>query len=198
MNTSMEMDMDLDLPTCPEKFKENLTKYRAIVYHFDGVTTSRIAKLLSKPKGTISKWISKFLEVGEVISEKEKSGRPKKITSEIEEQIEIYLKDDPTMSQNDLSEKIYKEMNINIARQTISDFLKTKGKYQLQQPIPILSLKNQQKRLDYALFHKNDKFSNVIFSDESRFQLCTNTQRVFFLKIQKDLNNQCQIQTIQS
>ncbi len=180
MNTSM--DMEIEPVKCPEEFKENLTRYRAIVFYFEGTSISKIAQLLNKPKGTISKWVKKFLEIGDVIKEKEKTGRPKKITQDVEDQIKKYLKDNPSITQNEISEKISKEMGIQLTRQAIAYYLKSIGTYKLQHSIPILSKKNQEKRLEYAQVHKHDKFSNVIFSDESRFQLCSNTKKVFVLK----------------
>jgi hypothetical protein len=48
--------------------------------------------------------------------------------------------------------------------------------------MPILSEKNKEKRLQYCSIHKNDKFSNVIFSDESKFEIYTNSKKIFVSK----------------
>ncbi len=139
MNTSM--DMEIELLKYPEEFKENLTRCRAIVFYFEGTSISKIAQKLNKPTGTISKWVKKFLEIGEVIKEKEKTGRPKKITQDVEDQIKKYLKDNPSITQNEISEKISKEMPIQLTRQAIAYYLKSIGTYKLQHSIPILSKK---------------------------------------------------------
>ena len=43
-------------------------------------------------------------------------------------------------------------------------------------------IKIKKKRIDYSVYHHNDKFTNVVFSDESRFQLFTNNKKVFVRK----------------
>ncbi|KAL4500717.1 hypothetical protein ABPG72_019951 [Tetrahymena utriculariae] len=50
---------------------------------------------------------------------------------------------------------------------------------ELPYTIPCLSAKNQQNRLKFCIYHQNDRFSNVFFTDKSQFQLFQNSQRVF-------------------
>ena len=48
--------------------------------------------------------------------------------------------------------------------------------------LPNLSVDNIQSRLDYCTKHLNDKFSNVVSTDESNFQLAANRQALWYRK----------------
>jgi hypothetical protein len=48
--------------------------------------------------------------------------------------------------------------------------------------MPILTEKNKMKRLEYCNIHKNDLFTNVIFSDESKFEIFANSKKIFVKK----------------
>lgn len=53
--------------------------------------------------------------------------------------------------------------------------IKLIGSYKLPKPKPILGERNMLKRFEYCNIHKNDKFTNVIFSDESKFMIFANS-----------------------
>jgi len=58
---------------------------------------------------------------------------------------------------------------INISRATINRFENEIGEFRTPIGRPILSEKNREARINYAKEHLEDKFSNVVFSDESTF-----------------------------
>ncbi len=174
--------MEKQLPEVPDMFAENLKKMRVIVYYYDGILQNEIAKKLDIGKGTISKWISKFKESGNVLEFKRKPGRPSKFDDDIAEFVVKKLKKNPDITQRELSDFIKIEKSKEVSQTTISKHLVNFGSYKIPQTVPLLSVKNREKRLDYAKFHKNDMFSNVVFSDESKFQVFSNTRKVFVFK----------------
>lgn len=178
----MDVSMEKELPDVPEEFSENLIKYQVIVYYFSGEKVSDISKKVARGSSTCSKWIKKFKETGDVLKKIEKIGRPTVLTEEIKEFIYNKMKKDNTISLEKLTQKINDQFKIKIAKSTLSGHMSTIGSYKLPVNIPILSSKNKEKRLNYATYHSNDNFTNVIFSDESRFQICRNTKKVFVLK----------------
>ncbi len=165
-----------------KEYEYNLTKYRAVVYYFDGINLTEIEKILNIGKGTISKWIKKFKEEGDVLQTKEKTGRPSLINNEVEDLINESLKSNPSLTQIELTQIIKEKLKINISKTTVQAYLSNIGEYKLPFQIPLLSAKNREKRVEYAQFHLNDQFSNVIFSDESRFEMNSNRKKIFVFK----------------
>jgi len=51
----------------PDKLQKQLSKYRAIVYHYDGMPIDEISNKIKVNKGTISKLIFKFDVYGDVL-----------------------------------------------------------------------------------------------------------------------------------
>ena len=180
-------------PKVPEFCLDKLKKMRVIVYYYDGMQQSKIAETLKINKSTISKWLTKFEKTGEIFTILEKTGRPSKFDEDIKSIIVELVKENPYITQTQISDTIYSKTKTSMTQQSISNYLSELGKYKLPQKVPILSLKNRAKRVEYAKFHLKDNFTNVIFSDESRFQVCANTRKVFVLKEhdtpQKPMNN---------
>ncbi len=185
--------MEIQKPIVPDFCADKLLKMRVIVYYFDGMPQTEIVKKVNVLKGTVSKWLSDFKKTGEIFKTKEKTGRPAKFNDEIQQMLVDLITESPYITQEEISEQIFARTKIKIAQQTISTYLSQLGSYKIPQKVPILSEKNREKRLSYARFHLNDKFSNVIFSDESRFQVYSNTRKVFVFKgddsPQKPMNN---------
>ncbi len=112
----------------------------------------------------------------------EKSGRPIVFNDEVKQFITNEIQNNNTYTQNQLKDKVKEELGLDISISTISNFLSEIGSYKLPSNVPILRTKNKEKRLNYANYHLKDKFSNVIFSDESKFVLHRNTKKVFVIK----------------
>ncbi len=180
-------------PEVPDFCVEKLKKMRVIVYYYDGMPQTQIAGKLKILKGTITKWLVKFKETGDIFTIKEKTGRPSKLEDQFYNIILELVKENPFITQAQISDTIEKKTKIKITQRSISNYLSELGNYKLPQKVPFLTLKNLAKREEYAKFHLKDKFTNVIFSDESRFQMSSNNRKIFVLKghdlPQKPMNN---------
>ena len=73
------------------------------------------------------------------------------------------------------------ELGTNAWNLTINRFEHEIGSFKLPKETPILSEINRLKRLEFCRNHYGDEFSNVIFTDESKFELCRTTRKVFVL-----------------
>ena len=96
--------------------------------------------------------------------------------------IKTELTNNPNLNQTEIAQSLKDSMNLEVHRSTISRFLKDEGVYKNPISRPIISLKNKEKRLDYSKFHSNDIFPNIIFLDESYFELNRKTKKMFVFK----------------
>jgi len=97
-------------------------------------------------------------------------------TQPIEKIVVSLIKKKPNITSPQILEKIEDkghEISERSVRKIRTELGFTKIKTSL---LPNLSEDNIQSRLDYCTKHLNDKFSNVVFTDESNFQLAANRQ----------------------
>ena len=158
--------------------------YKIIVLKWEneGLSLEQIGNAVQKNKMFVKRVIDRFKKHANVHQmEYDACGRTKKITTNSEEYnlITEALQKDRLLTQKDLQNMIKQKLNKKIDQSTISRHLKTIGSYKNYLVTPIISEKNRIKRLDYAIFHKFDKFSNVVFCDESRFPLFYDTRKPF-------------------
>lgn len=84
------------------EFQQNLLKYRSVVYYYDGMSISKIAEMIGKDKTTISKWIKKFADYGNVLEKIPKSGRKSKVNEEIKDLLIESMKSNNELQQKEL------------------------------------------------------------------------------------------------
>ncbi|KAL4501529.1 hypothetical protein ABPG72_018580 [Tetrahymena utriculariae] len=165
-----------------EEIKITIRKYKVIVMSSEGSTYSEIEKQTSFQIGTISKLINKFYEYGDVLHDRRiENKRPSALTEEAKQMIEETLAQNNRTTIKELQTMISEECGLNISKSTINNYEKEIGEFKYPQIVPILSEKNQQLRLEYCIDHQYDKFTNVIFSDESSFQVFRQTKKIFVM-----------------
>jgi transposase len=174
----IESDFTTDLNSRRE---QSLRKYRVIVYHEDGYSYSEIERETGYQKGTISKIIEKFRNYGDVNFNCYSSncGRHSVLDTQDKSLIIDFLSKDNTTTLEELQEKIFENSGKDVSTWAINQFEHSLGRFKVPKQKPILSEKNKLKRLEYAVLHQHDQFSNVIFTDESYFCLNRNTKKVF-------------------
>ena len=95
-----------------------------------------------------------------------------KITEDIGHFIEIMTIANRSISGRGLSELILQKFNVHITKTTINKYRKQIGfKYGPQIRTFILTEEQKQKRLEFAKKNINNTFENVLFTDESYFEL---------------------------
>ncbi|KAL4473426.1 hypothetical protein ABPG72_012105 [Tetrahymena utriculariae] len=173
------MDIEYNLS---DKQKEAIRKYKVVVMHFSGNNYESIEKETLFAKGTISKLIQKFNEFGDVLIDKRIfNQRPEILTDSSKQMIEETMVKDNRTTLKEMKTTLIKECDQSVCEGTIYNYEKQIVSFKYPQVVPILSLINQQKRLDYAIKHKDDAFSNTIFSDESSFVVFRSTKKRFVL-----------------
>ena len=161
--------------------------YKTIVLFYEtNLSLKQIADIVDKSKSSIQKTIEKFRKHANVhMTKYDNCGRSNKIITEDNELaafIKEQLKQDNFTTQNELMDKIETQLKIKVSQTTLSRHLREIGSYKNSLSTPIISEKNKIKRLDFATFHQKDKLTNVIFSDESRFELYNITRKPFVFK----------------
>lgn len=137
----------------------------------DGEKQIEIAKQLRLHRSVVCKTIKLFNARGTIKSAK-KCGRPRKSTAQTDRLLMRLSRGDPFKTAVDLSSEM-PEPKLSV--QTIRRRLTEQGLYG-RRPAkkPFISAKNRQRRLQFALDHRDwtpQKWKNVLFSDESKFNL---------------------------
>ncbi len=163
---------------------ETYLMYKTVVlFYEDQLSQAKIAEQVGKSKSAVRVVLDKFKQFANVHYIHEYPERQKIFDdSELASFIRETIKKNNKINQNELVELCKSNLKINVSQSTISRYLQTIGSYQKPFEVPIMSEKNRLKRIDYALYHEKDKFTNVIFTDESQCTLFRNTGKVFRIK----------------
>jgi transposase len=166
-----------------EKKKQILNKYKVIVMHFEGFSYSDIEAATCYRKGTISKLIQKFNEYDDVLYDaRSNNSRPPVLSQDDKDLIKERLLSDNRTTLKDLQQEIKEKFNKDVSTFPIYMYEKEIGSFKYPIITPILSDNNKAKRLTFARKHRNDRFSNVLFTDESAFLVFRQTKKVFVMK----------------
>ena len=142
------------------------------------LSLTAIAKELHCSLDTVRKWIHQYQETGDV---QDQSGRGlKRKTSEIEDtKIIATAKRLRTGSLADIS-TILNKQGTSISLTTIQRRLNEQGFYKLL-PLqkPLLTDTHRINRLKWAKAHKNNNWTNIIFTDETSFSQFSKPKKVW-------------------
>ena len=152
-------------------------KQRILYHHFRGCKPPKIVKLLKEENMKASRWgvakfLKRFLEDG-TISRRVGSGRPSKITAAIKSIVDEQMKRDDETTAFQLH-RLLPEKGYNLTRRTI---LRCRTKlgwtFRGSAYCQLIREENKAKRLQWALQNRNDRFEDVLWTDESTIQLET-------------------------
>jgi len=126
------------------------------------------------PLSTIYYNINKLEKNGSV-NHKRGNGRPRKITANVSRAISQYVRRDSSMSGKSIAAKLA-ENGVELHHTTITKHLAKKGyKNSLPLRTPMLTSTHKENRVAWARRHLNDNWKKTIFTDETAFQLFSNT-----------------------
>jgi transposase len=136
----------------------------------NGMSQKTICDKYQVKKSTVSRLCSKYRTTGNIAVD-HKGGRPRSTTFREDSLIVRSIKKDPTKS----SFKVQKELQLSVSTRTIRRRTFEAGLFS-RRPAkkPLISLKNQKKRLLFAKAHIGwtlQKWRTVLFSDESKFNI---------------------------
>ncbi|UYV79837.1 hypothetical protein LAZ67_18000876, partial [Cordylochernes scorpioides] len=148
-------------------------KWRAVGRMEAGQSQVEVAKWLNVNKSVVSKIWKHFIETG-TIKRKEGSGRKRKTATSEDRYLVVTAKRHREMTS---------ATGTGISRQTVYQRLHEGALYARRPMVCIpLTSAHRRARLNWCLEHHawtHDQWANVLFSDESRFSLNTDSRRVF-------------------
>lgn len=150
-------------------------------------TRSEVSGKFGCSEQYVTKVMKKFDEDGGYMDHRQfNGGHNKKAVTPVKTALVETIREEPSITSAQISIKLTEE-GFDIPSRTVrkvrSDIGFTKIK---PQTLPLLSEDNKLKRLTYCEDYKEDKFSNVCFSDESCFQLSANRQVLWYRRGEDD------------
>jgi transposase len=134
-----------------------------------------IADILKRSKTTVEHIINDYFKKDKT-SATLRPGRPKKLTKRDNRQITKIVKKTPKITVKEITQEL-KELNISVCDSTVRHILHSNNYYgRVAIKKPLVSEKNRKKRFGWCNFRKfwKKEWDNIIFSDESRFEIFQN------------------------
>ncbi|UYV74198.1 hypothetical protein LAZ67_11002402 [Cordylochernes scorpioides] len=157
-------------------------KWRSVGRMEAGQSQVEVAKWLNVNKSVVRKIWKQFIERG-TIKRKEGFGRKRKIATSEDRYLVVTAKRHREMTAIQLSNELSSATGTRISRQTVYRRLHEGALYARRPMVCIpLTSAHRRARLNWCLEHHawtHDQWANVLFSDESRFSLNTDSRRVF-------------------
>lgn len=146
-----------------------------------GHSIRQVARWLKVSPSVISRLWKRFKITGDVV-EASKSGRPRKTTTNQDRFMKILVRRNRKMTARSVVTELQTATGVKISTQTVRNRLHTVGLY-ARRPIRCvpLTLTHRMARKKWCLEHANwtnQQWSNVLFTDESRFSLENDSRRV--------------------
>lgn len=147
---------------------------RIIEFYRTGRKQADIARCLLIHRSIVSRTIKNFNTRGSIVPLKN-PGRPRKTTKKMDRRIIRLSMDNPFMSSTKILSEIKETGECHVSTRTIRRRLVDNNLFS-RRPAkkPLLSKKNIRARLEFAATHaewSTEKWKNVLFSDESKFNL---------------------------
>ncbi|UYV77349.1 hypothetical protein LAZ67_15000598, partial [Cordylochernes scorpioides] len=166
---------------CLRKILADDLKWRAVGRMEAGQSQVEVAKWLNVNKSVVSKIWKQFIETG-TIKRKEGSGRKRKTATSEDRYLVVTAKRHREMTAIQLSNELSSATGTRISRQTVYRRLHEGALYARRPMVCIpLTSAHRRARLNWCLEHHawtHDQWANVLFSDESRFSLNTDSRQV--------------------
>lgn len=165
------------------KTKETTIEEREIIVKLfrEEKTEREIAKIVERPRSTINSIVKRFRETGSVMN-KARSGRPPKVTEQLNRVIIREVKKNPRISAPNIASIISESQNAQLNPQTIRNTLKKAGyNGRNARKKGLVSKANKTKRLNFAIHHANKPqsfWNKILWSDESKFELFSTKRKV--------------------
>lgn len=134
---------------------------------------------------TVYKWIGK-IKRKETIKRKAGSGRKRKLTPPDCKYLRRMSLINDRFSDARLATRLFQARSLKVSHVAIRRKLQRIGLNRLSpNPVPLMTYQQQQKRLVWCIKHRNYNCNNVVFSDESRFQLYGSVPKLICKKNQR-------------
>ena len=185
----------------PREKKEYSNDLRVVIKHFlNGDSEREIACKVLIPRSSVNYMITKYKSmkcIGNMIG----GGRQRKTTIHTDRIIQCKIKTDRRKSSISVKVELQIELKITISETTIRRRAHEIGLYgRVGQNKPYLNKANRGKRLEYARTYREKPlgfWNNVIWSDESKFNLFGSDGKVMVWRSTKEeLEPRCTVPTV--
>lgn len=139
-----------------------------------GRSQADVSRTFHISRQLVSIWNKQF-KARNSVSNKPRSGRPRKTTVKTDRVIKKLSVEDPRKTAVTIKDELKESYNVNIHVSTVKRRLTEQGLHgRRPSKKPLISAKNKKERLAFALRHKSwtcAKWSKILWSDESKFNL---------------------------
>ncbi len=158
----------------------HLSTQRSVILHYYNLGHRCAAEIARKTKisvRTIRYNLAKIRKEGSV-EHRRGNGRLRKITAEHNIAIGQWIRRNNEINSKEIAEKLRVTKGLNVSRGTVQRQLHRLGyKNVLPRGTPMLTNEQKERRVEWAMAHKDDDWSRTVFSDETSYQLFRNTIR---------------------
>ncbi|CAF1657717.1 unnamed protein product, partial [Adineta ricciae] len=104
------------------------------------------------------------------------NGRRRKISNEDNVVLGQWIRRNSEITSKEIVAKLHTKKDLNVSRWTVRRQLRRLGyKNVLPRGTPMLTNEQKERRVQWALAHKDDDWNRAVFSDETSYQLFRNT-----------------------
>ena len=165
-----------------------------------GMTYEKISKQINVPVATVGR-IALKCKKNEIMERKRGSGRRSSLDQKDLEFIKTELLKNPKISAPKLNGQLQNVRKKHVSDQTVRNALHSLSFFgRVARKVPKLSIKNIKRRYELANEWSNwviNKWNNVLFTDESKFNLFHSDGRVMVWRdVGKELENQNTVKTV--
>ncbi len=138
-------------------------------------------KITSIPLSTVYDYIKKLKKSGS-IKDLPRSGRPRKLSPRKRRQLGSLVSKNKFSTCAELANSLNKtHTNLNISKRAVlRELHNIQYVCKIPKSIPLLTDLHKQRRVEFAMKYQGQNWNQVVFSDETTFQMFQNTQKVFY------------------
>ena len=159
---------------------DSFMKGRIIGRLENGQSQTEVSRELNVPQSVISRLWRRFQDEGNV-TRRPIQGRPRVTTVRQDRYLQLTAKRQKTLPARQLSNQLAATSGTRVSRQTVYRRLKKVGLYARRPAVCVpLTPASRRARLNWSREHRNwtlNQWSNVLFTDESRFSLHSDSLR---------------------
>ena len=145
-------------------------RWTVITWHKEGLTVPEIYYKTGFDQRFIRRWISRF-ESGAAIQDSDRTGRPRKRTTKVEQIIERKMRGKRRRSSRVVARDLKRQKIVDISYSTVQRGAHARGLRPFRRRITSrLTPKHKKDRLRFASANRNKDWSKVVFSDEHKFK----------------------------